>query len=53
MQDIEKLALVLMDALDLHVEERGRIDGNVVDATQPDRELLLALLFHGLPALTE
>ena len=50
---IEKLPLVFVHTLDLHVEQRRRIDANAVHAAQPPCELVFALQLHALPALTE
>lgn len=47
MQTVEKLPLVFMNSLDMHIEYRGRIDFHLVMFFQVGGELLLILLVKG------
>ena len=46
-EDVEELALVLMDALDVNVEQRGRLDRDAGQVAKQAREPLLVLRPHG------
>jgi hypothetical protein len=52
-EEVEVLALVLVDPLALRVEQRGRIAGEAVRLAQPRGELLLVRLLDRAPALLE
>ena len=53
LQGIEVLALVLVDALDLHIKERGRIHQHAGVAVDVVAQLALHRQLGGLPALQE
>src|SRR5206468_11466627 len=52
-QHVQKLALVFVNALDLHIEEELRVDLDRISALQPSRHLALAGVLDRVPSLAK